>query len=1024
MEDSDSYNEYDFNEDEYDSNYDGFDDVRGGEESDPLASDDDGRRPGNRASSTANEPVDDEVFGPAIDDLMVEAQSGGRRRRRRRFDGRTSGTRSKASVIPSHLKPMMGSANMAFISKDYDRAEELLTQIIAEAPRAAAPLRTLGLIYESRGWQEKTLECFMQAAKSERTDSELWKRNAAIWKEKGHLDNAIKCLSQALVGPNSQDVESLKARAHLYVRKGKLKNAADSYIKALHVDAFDIESARAMVKCLADANDIARADEALDEVTAECEQQFAISSGHEMRIRERIVIQLLELCTEVKMKQQRYVEANMLLVRLRGRSTAATLPLTFKQRLMIAVCQHRLGSDVLAAPVFQEFMSSFAEMDKHRFLLWQVADACHDSGHYHLAADAFSTLIEMKDEEPLVDKYLRRALCYKEVGHRQGAKDDLQKVLSIQPRHVVASLHIQEFLPKNASGQKRRKRGLRGSTSRFMSKERIEALEVLEKANALFDSGDYEGYLLHIYVPLDTALELRSPLRLYPSIRRIGRKTTVKYFSSFNSKDARNHEGGEEADRPNENDRNVEDKGSNGGNEQTNKPNDSTKSTNANQPVKDINQPSVDDSFNLTTNANQPSVENNTPGVHSTANVTGINANDVDGIQPVVNSSQMDIDTNNKSNPSEYRILQSESIAPRQAAKQLRKQNVAPQRRWEQRRPPFDKHKQHRVGATLMMILDHEVFVEIAERVTISFRAVGELEMAHRITRVFHSLAHLRVSCDEELRRKLRNLDLVTSVASGAIWRAYDQARHLLHDCPTDADLLHVFTIVELLCEAETDASGLRNRSYRGLARILKKNPNSTFLSFVMANVSSRGGLNVQRYTVGFYLAALKLTPTNPLICLCLGVQVLYVAMGRRIINRNEAMPHALTFLQCYRRYRRQSIPSFTMPPPLEKTTNNETLQDESQAGNDASNDADDNSLKKVVIEMETDYNIARAMHQIGIVDAACNMYERVLKHPEGEIVPEWADLRRESAFNLMHIFKNSGSHELASNVCNDFLVF
>lgn len=1017
MEDSDSYNEYDFNEDEYDSNYDGFDQVGDGEESDPLASDDDGRRPRNRASSAVNETVDDELFGPAIDDLMVEAQSGGRRRRRRRIDGRTSGARNKASVIPSHLKPMMGSANMAFISKDYDRAEELLTQIIAEAPRAAAPLRTLGLIYESRGWQEKTLECFMQAAKSERTDSELWKRNAAIWKEKGHLDNAIKCLSQALVGPNSQDVESLKARAHLYVRKGKLKNAADSYIKALHVDAFDIESARAMVKCLTDANDIARADDALDEVTAECEQQFAISSGQEMRIRERIVIQLLELCTEVKMKQQRYVEANMLLVRLRGRSTAATLPLTFKQRLMIAICQHRLGSDVLAAPVFQEFMSSFAEMDKHRFLLWQVADACHDSGHYHLAADAFSTLIEMKDEEPIVDKFLRRALCYKEVGHRQGAKDDLQKVLSIQPRHVVASLHIQEFLPKIVSSHKRRKRGARGPTSRFMSKERIEALDVLGKANALFDSGDYEGYLLHIYVPLDTALELRSPLRLYPSIRRIGRKTSVKYFSSF-TKDARNHDGGEEADRPSGNDGKVEDEGLNGDKEQTNKQNDSAKLADVNQPNKVINQPSVYNS------ANQPSVENNIPGVHSTINVSAINLNNLDEIQPVVNSSQMDIDTNSKSKPTEDRNFESESIAPRQPTKQLPKQNFAPQRRWEQRRPPFDKHKQHRVGATLMMVLDHEMFVEIAERVTISFRALGELEMAHRITRVFHSLAHLRVSSDEKLRRKLRNLDLVTSVASGAIWRAYDQARHLLHDCPTDADLLHVFTVVELLCEAETDASGLRNRSYRGLARILKKNPNSAFLSFVMANVSSRGGLNVQRYTVGFYLAALKLAPRNPLVCLCLGVQVLYVAMGRRIINRNEAMPHALTFLQCYRRYRRQSIPSFTMPPPPEKTTNNETLQDESQAATYVSNDDEDYSVKKVVIEMETDYNIARAMHQIGIVDAACNMYERVLKHPEGEKVPEWADMRRESAFNLMHIFKNSGSQELASKVCNEFLVF
>ena len=89
-------------------------------------------------------------------------------------------------------------------------------------PSPAAPLRTLCLIYDSRGWQDRALECFMRA-ETGRTYSDLWKRNAAIWKEKGEIQNAIKCLSQALRGRNSEDTEALRARGHLFTRVGKLK---------------------------------------------------------------------------------------------------------------------------------------------------------------------------------------------------------------------------------------------------------------------------------------------------------------------------------------------------------------------------------------------------------------------------------------------------------------------------------------------------------------------------------------------------------------------------------------------------------------------------------------------------------------------------------------------------------------------------------------------------------------------------------------------------------------------------------
>lgn len=868
--------DYDLVDDQLDSEEQEVLADREGDESDPLASD--GEPPPQPQQPVLpdeqDDPVDvdeEAIFGPSIDELVQESRAGRKRRRRRTTAGGPR-PRPKQYDLPSSLKPAMGTANLAFVSKDYEKAEALILEIIGQAPRASQPYRTLGLILETRGDQDGALDAYMKAAEIEKGDRELWKRNASVWKEKGNAAKAIYCLNQALKGTNNGDAEVLRARAQLYAQDLRPAMAADNYVKLSRLDPFNVESAKLIIHYYLLANNIRRAADAIGEIVSVCERKIVGAPKHPPE-QDISLIDLFEIFTELKLRQKRFVDANMLLARLRGQCAISNHTLTFKQRLMLAVCQHRLGSDVLAAPLFQEFMSSSTLMEKHRFLLWQVADACYDSGHYHTAADAYSSLIEMKDEEPIVDKHLRRAMCYKEINFREGAKSDLEAVLAIRPRHVVALLHIQEFLPKN-DDKKRRKSIRFYPSTRITPVEKQEANDMIKAANDMFDSGDYEGYLLHVYASLDTALELRAPWRA---------KTVLK----------RHNDNQEDVDKTDYGDADSE---------------------------------FSDDGY-----------ENENP------------------------------------------------------ATRPRRRN----RRWTgARRSPLDKGMRQRIGSTLMRTMDQEAYVNVVERVMLSFRAVGELELAHPVTRIFNSLSHLRLFGQEGMRRKLRNLDLVTSVADGSVWRGYDQARHLLHEGPTDADLLYVFTLVEHLCEAESDASELRNKSYRGLARLRQKHPSSTCLAFVMANISSRGGLNVQRYTVGFYLAALSLMPENALVCLCLAVQVLYVMMGRRIRNRNEVVPHAMMFMQSYERNRLKDV----------------------------------ESGEEILMQMEVNYNIGRAMHQVGLLDTASGLYERVLKcgdkFVDGEEVPAWSDLRRDAAYNLIQICRNAGAHQRASKLCRDFLTF
>lgn len=882
------------NGDEFNQDFDSDDSheaEQDGDESDPLASDKEDDTPPTRQSAALKSPErdDDEedVFGPAIDQLVTEHRRR-RKKRRKRISSGARASRTRGGQLPVHLVPVMGAANLAFISDEYDKAETLLKSIIEEIPRCPAPHRTLGLIYESRGDAQRALDHFMIAAEVERTDRDLWKRNAAIWKELGNIPKAILCLSNAIKANPSSDPEALRARAQLYMDQKRFLSAADSMVKLSRVNPFDVHNATQLAQCYIKSNHINRGVDALATIIANCEHQTSDPSnrGHD---RASAIVSLMELLTELNLRQKRYTEANLLLIRLRGLCTSIGSCISFLQRLMVAICQHRLGSDVLAAPVFQEFTSSFGLMNRHRFLLWQVADACFDSGHYHRAANAYSALIDMKDEEPRVTLFLQRALCYKEINLRDQAKADLETVLNLKPKHVVAALLIQEFLPQQSA----RKRTKRSSSSRsaalstrVSTKDREDAMLMLKSANELFNNSDYEGYLSLVYAALDSALELHAPWRSV-SFARIPKGARC--------------------------------------------------------------------------DPDEAACPPTTPG----------------GECPVDSDTQKPTD--------ERSSLSQKYRSPS---------------RWRTSEPPaHERERLYRMGATLMRIVDQNMYVEIAERIVVSFQAVGQLELANPIARLFESLVHLRVSNDERLRRKLMHLELVTSIARGAVWRAYVQSRLMLVQESTDVDVLYTFTLVEQLAEVQAEVSNMRNISYRGLKRLLKKTPNSACLAMVMANVSSRGRYNVQRYTVGFYLAALRVCPDNALLCLCLAAQVLYVSMGRRIQNRNEAIPYALAFLQRYQRNRlKDAVPHDVL----------------------------------IAKRMETEYNVGRALHQLGIVDAACIFYERVLNHDlthpestsrEGDVAM-WGDLRREAAYNLLQIYRSSGAFELASKLCREYLTY
>ncbi|KAI9383781.1 hypothetical protein POPTR_013G128900v4 [Populus trichocarpa] len=143
------------------------------------------------------------------------------------------------------------------------------------------------------------------------------------------------------------------------------------------------------------------------------------------------------------------------------------------------------------------------------------------------------------------------------------------------------------------------------------------------------------------------------------------------------------------------------------------------------------------------------------------------------------------------------------------------------------------------------------------------------------------------------------------------------------------------------------------------------------------------------------YLEAYKLMPECPLINLCAGTALINLTLGFRLQNKHQCLAQGLAFLY-----------------------NNLQLTENSQ---------------------EALYNIARAYHHVGLVSLAASYYEKVLAACEKDypipkllnensemenMKPGYCDLRRESAYNLHLIYKNSGAFDLARQVLKNHCTF
>ncbi|XP_056639474.1 general transcription factor 3C polypeptide 3 [Diorhabda sublineata] len=135
----------------------------------------------------------------------------------------TKSSRKENSKLPSHLKGLMGEANLRYARGDLDTAKKMCFEVIRQAPDAYEPYLTLSQMYENVN-MKKYKAYLMLASHLGPQNIAITCRLAELCLQDGDIDEAIKCYSRG-IKHNPQSLFLHRKRLELLEKKGDEKNS-------------------------------------------------------------------------------------------------------------------------------------------------------------------------------------------------------------------------------------------------------------------------------------------------------------------------------------------------------------------------------------------------------------------------------------------------------------------------------------------------------------------------------------------------------------------------------------------------------------------------------------------------------------------------------------------------------------------------------------------------------------------------------------------------------------------------------
>eukprot|EP00095_Tigriopus_kingsejongensis_P008374 maker-scaffold856_size87843-snap-gene-0.23 protein:Tk08374 transcript:maker-scaffold856_size87843-snap-gene-0.23-mRNA-1 annotation:"general transcription factor 3c polypeptide 3" len=212
-----------------------------------------------------------------------------------------------------------------------------------------------------------------------------------------------------------------------------------------------------------------------------------------------------------------------------------------------------------------------------------------------------------------------------------------------------------------------------------------------------------------------------------------------------------------------------------------------------------------------------------------------------------------------------------------------------------------------------------------------------------------------------EIMKECEFLCLISSFLNGDSYHAYNLVRELVTKHIKNPRIWNLFNLVIMR------ADDIRHNRF--LMRLMSRNPDNIALGILNGHNCLVAG--TYKYSLGEYMSAFKQERDNPMVALMLGLTFTHMACQKFSAKKHSLVVQSCAFLHKYLQLRGPCQESY--------------------------------------------YNLGRAMHQLGLLPAALFYYKKALALPPPVEEDPKFDLRKETAFNVSLIYRNSGSFDLAA---------
>ncbi|XP_072285901.1 general transcription factor 3C polypeptide 3 [Pyxicephalus adspersus] len=234
------------------------------------------------------------------------------------------------------------------------------------------------------------------------------------------------------------------------------------------------------------------------------------------------------------------------------------------------------------------------------------------------------------------------------------------------------------------------------------------------------------------------------------------------------------------------------------------------------------------------------------------------------------------------------------------------------------------------------------------------------------------SLEYYSFYDDRQKRKELEYFGLSTAILDRNFRKAYNYIRLMLMENVNRPQLWNIFNQVTVHSQDV--------RHHRFCLRLMLKNPDNLALCVLSGHNAFVSGSF--KHALAQYVQAFRMKSDDPMHSLCIGLTFIHMASQKFVLKRHALVVQGFSFLNRY----------LDLRGPCQ----------------------------------ETYYNIARALHQMGLTYLAIHYYKQALELPplqlEG-IEEDQVDLKRDIAFNLSLIYQSSGNIEMARRLLYTYCI-